>query len=456
LTIAGAALAAFTDAPAAIVYALASVMGLLQSTFRPTQAALLPLLARTPEELTAANLVLTTVESVGLFVGPAFGGLLLAATATETVFAVAGGFFLIAALLLSGVRADRTVKALALRGNFLREAFAGFRTVLGDGRLRVVIGLYGVQTLAAGALNVLVVVTALEVLDLGKAGIGYLNSAIGIGGLLGGVAAVGLVAYPRLASAFGFGLALAGIPIALVALLPHTAPTLVLLGIVGLGITIVDVAGLTLLQRAVPDEVLARVMGVVQSVFVGTLGLGAVVAPLLIDAFGNRGALATTGAALAVAALFAWPALRAVDERVADAPPHVELLRQIPIFRPLPTATVEQLARELRPFHVTAGEEIVRQGERGDRFYIVAGGEVDVHVDGRPLAPLGAGESFGEIALLRDLPRTATVVARTDVDLLALERDEFIAAVTGHPESAEVANAVVASRLGSLPNAASV
>jgi len=452
LTIAGAALAAFTNAPAGIVYGLASLVGLLQSTFRPTQAALLPLLARTPLELTAANLVLTTVESVGLFIGPAAGGLLLAATGTDTVFALTAGMFLLAALLLAGVRADRAVEPIALRGAFLDEAFAGFRTVLRDGRLRLIIGLYGFQTLAAGALNVLVVVLALEVLDLGKAGIGFLNSAIGVGGLLGGLAAVALLAHPRLASGFGLGLVLAGTPIALIAVLPHTGPALVLLGLVGLGITIVDVAGLTLLQRAVPDEVLTRVMGVVQSVFVGTRGLGAILAPALIDGLGNRGALAATGAALPIVALLAWARLRALDASVASTPPHLDLLRRISIFRPLPAATLEQLARELRAVHVPAGEEIVRQGEHGDSFYIVAEGEVDVRVDGRAVEPLRAGASFGEIALLRDVPRTATVTARTDVDLLALERDEFITAVTGHPDSAKVAHTVIASRVGSLPS----
>lgn len=452
LTIAGASLAAFTDAPAGIVYALASLVGLLQSIFRPTQAALLPLLARTPHELTAANLVLTTVESVGLFVGPAAGGLLLAATDADTVFAVTAAAFLVASLLLAGVRAERAVEPVTLRGSFLNEALAGFRTVLRDGRLRLIIGLYGFQTLAAGALNVLVVVLALEVLDLGKAGIGFLNSALGVGGLVGGLAAVALLAQPRLASGFGLGIGLVGAPIALIPLLPRTAPALVLLGLVGLGITIVDVAGLTLLQRAVPDEVLTRVMGVVQSVFVGTLGLGAILAPALIDAFGNDGALVATGAALPIAALLASTRLRALDQSIADAPPHLELLRRISIFRPLPAATLEQLARELRAVRASAGEEIVRQGERGDRFYIVAEGEVDVRVDGRPAAPLRAGAFFGEIALLHDVPRTATVTARTDVELLTLERDAFIAAVTGHPESAEAAHAVVVSRVGSLPS----
>ncbi|HEU5278612.1 MAG TPA: MFS transporter [Gaiellaceae bacterium] len=456
LTIAVAALVAFIDGPPVIVYVLASLMGLLQSTFRPTQAALLPLLARTPEELTAANLVLTTVESVGLFVGPAVGGLLLAAAGAETVFSVAAGVFLIAALLLAGVQAERSDKPLALRGSFLSEAFAGFRTVLRDSRLRLVIGLYGLQTLAAGALNVLVVVVALEVLDLGKAGIGFLNSAIGVGGLLGGVLAVALVAHPRLASAFGLGLALVGAPIALMAVAQNTAAALVLLGLVGLGITIVDVAGLTLLQRAVPDEVLTRVMGVVQSVFVGTLGLGAILAPLLIALVGNRGALVATGAVLPVVAALTWPMLRMVDAEIAQAPRHLDLLRDISIFRPLPGATLEQLARDLRPVHVPAGDEIVRQGEPGDRFYIVSGGEVDVRVDGGPPTPLRAGQFFGEIALLRNVPRTATVTARTEADLLALERDQFINIVTGHPESDAAAQAVVSSRLGSLPSIASI
>src|SRR2546430_16755138 len=168
-------------------------------------------------------------------------------------------------------------------------------------------------------------------------------------------------------------------------------------------------------------------MGVCPSVFVGPLGLGRVLGPLLIDWLGNRGALAVTGAALRILAVVAWPRLRALDERVAGAPAHVDLLREIPIFRPLPAATVEQLARKLRPVHSAAGEEIVRQGEHGDRFYVVKKGEVAVRVDDGPPHQLGSGAFFGEIALLRDMPRTATVTARTDVDLLTLERDEFIA-----------------------------
>jgi MFS family permease len=456
ITIVSAAAAAALAAPAGVVYALASLMGLLQSIFRPTQSALLPLLARTPKELTAANLVLTTIESVGIFVGPAIGGVLIAVTGTDTVFAITGAVFLVAALVLVGVSVERTGEAQVRRKSFVSEAFAGFGTVVHDARLRLIIGLYGLQTLVAGAVNVLIVVLALETLDLGKAGIGFLNSAVGIGGLLGGVVAVGLVARPHLASAFGAGLALAGLPVAVIALLPHTATALVLLALAGLGTTVVDVAGITLLQRNTPDEVLTRVMGVVQSVFVGTLGLGAVLAPALIDGLGDRWTLAVVGIPIGVAAALAWPRFRQLD-RAALAPANADVLRRIPIFSPLPPPIVEQLARDAHPLHVSDGHPIVRAGEKGDDFYVILKGDVEVQAHGERPRVLREGDSFGEIALLRDVPRTATVTARSPVELLVIEREPFLAAVTGHPESAAAAHAVAAARLGSLrPDIASV
>jgi hypothetical membrane protein len=431
-------------------------MGLLQSTFRPTQAALLPQLARTPEELTAANLVLTTVEGVGIFVGPAIGGLLLAATGTDVVFAVTAGVFLAAAGLLVGIHGGAGA-APAVRGGFLRDALAGYGTVARDARLRLVVGLYGAQTLVAGALNVLLVVAALRLLDLGKAGIGYLNSAVGVGGLLGGFAALALIGRARLASDFGAGLVVLGVPIALVGVFPDTAPTLVLLAVVGVGTTIVDVAGVTLLQREVRDEVLTRVMGVVQSVFVGTLGLGAVLAPAIISWLGIRGALIATGLVLPVLAVLGWRSLRRIDVPLAVPPQDLALLGAIPIFRPLPPATLEQLVSAAAHIRVAAGDVVITQGDHGDRFYVVASGELDVDVDGQPGKPLHAGDSFGEIALLREAPRSATVRALTDADLLTLDREEFLAAVTGNAESTAAARSVAAARLSALrPSLASV
>ena len=445
----GAAAVALLDVHVAAIYVLTALVGLMQSLFRPTQAALLPSLARSPEELTAANLVLTTIESVGIFMGPAIGGIMLALTGTDAVFAASAVAFLLSALLLAGVRPEREAPRGPLKTGLLRESFAGFSTIARDSRLRLIVGLYGAQTLVAGALNVLIVVMALELLDMGEAGIGFLNSAVGIGGLLGGFAALALLSRNKLASDFAVGLVLWGVPIALIGIFPNTPLALVLLGIVGIGVTLVDVAGLTLLQRAVPDEVMTRVFGVVQSVFVGTLGLGAIIAPLLIELFDVRGALIVSGSLLPVLAIVFWRRLQAVDGDTL-APAELALLGSLALFRPLPPATLDQLASALIAVSATDGDEIIRQGDSGDRFYVIAKGEVDVTSDGRHVSTQGKGDYFGEIALLRDVPRTATVTAKGAVELYALERDEFLGAVTGHVESVEAADAVIANRLGGL------
>jgi MFS family permease len=450
LAIAGAAVAAFADAPAGVVYALAGVVSVVSMAFRPAQAALLPSLARTPGELTAANVASTTIESIGSFAGPALGGLLLAATNAGTVFAATAGAFLWSAALVLGVESSRREREDAEVAGIVTEALAGFRAILGEARLRFVVALYAAQTLVAGALNVLIVVMALDVLDLGSSGPGFLNAAVGVGGLVGAALALALVGRQRLAGDFGLGLLLWGIPIALIGVWPHEAPALALLAVVGIGNTLVDVAALTLLQRAAPDEVLARVFGVIESLLVGAIGLGAILAPLLVSAFGADGALIATGAFLAVLAAVSWRRLARIDAEVAVPERALALLTNLPLFAPLPPATVEHLARSLQPVHVGAGEQIVREGEPGDRFYIVASGEVEVAAEGKPLRALGPGEYFGEIALLRAVPRTATVMARGDSELLTLDRDEFVAAVTGHPESREAADAVIGARLGTL------
>jgi hypothetical protein len=238
---------------------------------------------------------------------------------------------------------------------------------------------------------------------------------------------------------------------------PAIGAALAFLAVVGVGNTLVDVSGLTLLQRTAPPAVLARVFGVLESLIVGTLGLGAILAPGLEALLGVRGALVVVGLLLPVLVLVTWARLHTIDARTAVPELEIEFLQALPLFAPLSPATLEHLAARLERMPVVAGAEITRQGEPGDRFYIVAEGELEVSVDGRRAATLGPGEHFGEIALLRDVPRTATVTARNDSSLLALERDEFISAVTGHPASLEAADAVVAARLARLrPGLASI
>jgi MFS family permease len=447
--IAGAAVAAYSNAPPIVIYVIAALVGVAATAFRPAEAALIPTLARTPEQLTAANVAASTIESVGLFAGPAIGGLLLAWTSVGTVFVVTAGAILWSAVLLGGVRPveEERVKereAVAI----VDELLAGFRTIVGERRLRLLVGLFGAQTFVDGMLNVLVVVIALELLDTGQAGVGFLNSAIGIGGLIGALAAAALVGRRRLAANFGVGIFIWGIPIALVGVWPNQAFALVLLVLVGVGNTLVDVSGMTLMQRAAPEDVLARVFGVLESLLLLTVGLGALVAPLLLDWLGTRWALVVAGALLPLVVIPAWPRLTGIDRAARVPEEQLRLLSANQIFAPLPPPTLEQLAESLDEVRVEPGRVVVRQGESGDRFYLVRDGTMRVAVNGRDVQTLGPGDSFGEIALLRDVPRTASVIADTDAVLYALDRDTFISSVTGFAQSLSAAEAVIGMRLG--------
>jgi hypothetical protein len=409
---------------------------------------LIPSLATTPEELTAANVAASTIESVGIFAGPAIGGILLAAFGPGVVFLVTGAAMLWSALLIARIPPNAEPKAEREAVSVIDEFLAGFRTIARERRMRLMVGLFSAQTFVDGMLSVLIVVIALKLLDTGPSGVGFLESAVGVGGLLGALGAAALVGRRRQAADFGLGIFIWGVPIALVAIWPNQVFVLVLLAVVGIGNTIVDVSGMTLLQRSAPDEVLARVFGVLESVLLFSVALGAIAAPLLLNWLGTRGALIVAGSLLPLVVIPAWPMLNAID-RAAEVPvERLELLRANPIFAPLPGSTLEQLAGALEEVRAPVGEEIVRQGEPGDRFYLIKEGTLEVHIDGELVQSLGPGDSFGEIALLKDVPRTATVTARTEAALFALDRRHFLAAVTGFGPSLSAAEGVIGMRLG--------
>ncbi|HVN59665.1 MAG TPA: MFS transporter [Gaiellaceae bacterium] len=443
----GMAVSSFLGGPAGVVYALAACSAVASTAFGPAQAALLPSLARTPEELTAANVVSSTIESVGIFAGPALGGLILAVADPGAAFMVTAGTFAWSAALVARLPHGSPPEA-ERRGGLGHELLAGFSTIGLDRRVRVFVGLFATQTLVDGALGVMIVVLAFDRLGLGASGVGLLNAVVGIGGIAGAVVAAALAGRRRLAGDFGLGILLWGLPIALIGIWPSEAAALILLAVVGVGNTLVDVMGFTLLQRTVPDEVLARVFGVLRSVILVTAGIGAVLAPVAISALGLRGALVAVGLILPVLSLLLWPRLRAFDALAVIAEDELGLLRGVPFFAPLPEFALEQLARGAIRVRVHPGAEIVRRGESGDRFYVIAAGEVEVDVGRGSPTVQGPGDFFGEIALLRDVPRTATVRARGEADLLAVERDDFIGAVTGYAPSAEAAEAVVTARIG--------
>jgi MFS family permease len=429
-----------------LVYSLAVLVAILEPLFRSAQAAITPALVSTPEELTAANVLASGVESVGLFLGPALGAVLLAGTSIATVFGVSAGLVAVAVVLVLGLRVAGEPSG-APHGESGRGLLAGWRCILAEPELRVVIGLFSVQTLVAGMFNVLVVVLAIEVLDLGTPGVGLLDGAVGVGALLAVFVAAGIAARGRLATSFGAGLLLWGLPLVLVALVPETAVVVALLLLVGVGNTLVDVAGITLMQRSAPDAVLGRVFGAFEALVVATMGIGSLLAPLLVAAFGAEWALAITGLVLPLVLVPLWRPLVAVDA-AADVPEAaVALLAGVPIFAPLPRPELERLALALTDVHAEAGAAVITQGDAGDRFYVIREGTAEVMVDGERVRTLDAGDSFGEIALVRDIPRTATVRAVTDLELSALQRDVFVGTLSRHPASAESVGSIVAARL---------
>ncbi len=324
------------------------------------------------------------------------------------------------------------------------------RVIAHDWKLRLIIGLTAAQVVVDGALGVLIVVVSIELLGLGDAGVGFLNAAAGIGGLLGATVAVSLAGSRGLGSTFGIGVAVWSVPLALIPLFPEAAFVLVLMGVIGAANTVLDSAVYTLLQRATPDEVRGRVFGALETLIIAGVAVGSVAASAAIEWAGIEATLVGFGLFLPVLALAAAPRLRRIDAEIAAPAGRVALLRRVPMFAPLGAAPLEQLASQLERLRVDQGEEVVRQGEPGELFYVIEEGEVEVHEDGALARVEGPGDHFGEIALLRDVPRTATVRARSPVMLLTLEREHFIAAVTGHARSAEAADAVIADRLGSV------
>jgi MFS family permease len=449
-----AAVGVFADAAPWIVYALAVAAAVATTPFRSAQAALTPALARTPEELTAANAVASGIESLAVFVGPALAGIVLGVTSTGVVFVLTTLLVVTSTVFVLLIDAPETARPRSEieASTIVSEALAGFRAVASHSSLRVMIGLLTAQTAVAGAVQVFIVVTAIELLDLGDAGVGFLNSAMGVGALVGAVFALSLTGARRLSPAFMLGVVFWGLPLVAIGLWPQTVLALVLFGVIGVANSFVDVAGLTLVQRTVPDDVLARVFGVIQLLWLSSVGIGAMVAPLLIDWLGLENAMIVTGISLPLlVALFARRLVRI--DATAEAPEHDELriLASIPIFTPLPGASLEHLAGRLVPLRLDPETVIVREGDAGDRFYIVAEGTVEISEYGRPISELGPGGYFGEISLIRDVPRTATATSTTPVVLYALDREDFLAAVTSHAPSAEAAEEVVSSRLAGIP-----
>jgi MFS family permease len=443
-----AAVVTAAGGPPAATYGFAVIATIAVTVFRPAHSALLPALAKSPQELTSANAVRGMLDSLATLGGPVVAAVLLAASGPAAVFGVCSGASLLAALVVVALRYDAPPRAETARGGS-REMLRGLTTIAADRRLGLITALGVVQTFTRGCITVFAVVVAIDLLDTGDPGVGVLNAAVGAGGVLGSIFAFGLVRRGGLARWFGVGIALFGAPLALIGVVPELAAAIVLLGLVGVGNALIDVGGFTMLARLADETVLARMFAGFEAILTLGVAAGGLLAPLVIELLGVRLALVAIGLMAPLAVAASWRALRRLDAQMRVRDADIEILRGVRMLGALPAATIEQLGAGLEHAEFAPREAVFEQGDHGERFYVVESGQAEVVRDGSVIRTLGRGECFGEIALLRNQPRTATVRASADANMRVsvLQRNTYLTAVTGYPASSAEGQEVVAARL---------
>jgi len=427
-------------------YAAAVVASTAVTATRPAQSTLIPSLAVTPDQLTAANVMVGWVEAAGIAAAGALTGVLIASTGVAGVFGVCAALGAVAALLVFRLR----IPALAAPGEHAPPAAAGLSASAGlavrQPRLRLMLALLTAEAAVVGALDLLFVILAVTVLGRPQAWAGYLNSAYGAGAILVAPVSVLLVGRRLGGPILGSALLLSG-ALAAVAAGLGLGGTVVLLTVAGASRALLDVASRSLLQRSVPAQSLGRVFGLLEGLTMAGLAIGALLVPTLVHLGGSRLALLGVAAVLPLAAAGGGRALFSLDARAPVPVVQIALLRSIPLFAELPAPALEGLAAALIPGDVPAGAVLIRQGEEGDAYYAIASGQFDVLQDGRFLRRCGRGEGVGEIALLRAVPRTASVIARTDGTVYKLAREPFLTAVLGHAATQRQAHSIADARL---------
>ena len=432
----GTGVLAFLELPAWTVIVGAAVTITLVTFVRPAMSVSVPGLVRRPADLVSANLVTGNTDSASVLAGPLLAAALLALEGPGSVFA-ACGVLALASLLLSWAAVEPTAAVapqprVATRGGSARELVGVLRSLSREpGCLQVLLVLGG-QYVLIGSLDLLQVNLAIDVLGLGGAGAGYLSAAFGVGALLGGFLAAVLVTRVRLAPIMVAALLVIAVAMAVLGAWTALVVTLVALPVAGISRSLLDVSGRILLQRSAPQEALASVFALLEVLAGLGLLIGSLLVQVLVAVADVRTAAVAVGIVFLVVTLACAAGLRRADAR-ADAPVvELRLLRGVPLFAPLPPAELEALARASALVEYLAGDTIVETGEVGDRYYVIADGTVAVSIDGRVIREMSRGEGFGEIALLADIPRTATVRAVTPFAALTVDRQAFLSAVSGH------------------------
>jgi MFS family permease len=445
---AAVAIALYADWPVGVIYVLAAVNATVLTLVRPLHESLLPALARSTEQLTAGYVAGGTIENLGLIAGPLLAGLTAAAWGTGAVFVITTALLLLGTFLVWGVKtstaADRGTDQSAIQMTL--EGLGVFR----ESRPRVILLMLTSVIFLAGVLEVATIVLAFEVFGSEDAGAAWLNAVIGVGAAAGSVLAVVLIGRRHLAPSMRRGLLLIAVSVSLIPIVGSQAVALVALAVMGAGWTFVDVSGRIMLQRVIPLGGLSRAFGVLEGTSMAAEALGSVAGAVLIGWLGVGWTLVVASLLIIVVLLINRRALQEADIGVIVPIEHLHLLRSTLMFAALGPAELERLARTIDQESVGPGSAVCVQGEPGDRFYFVERGTARVVRDGMDVATLGTGDFFGEIALLRDIPRTATVEAVSDLDLLVLERGPFLDAIKSSACQIEAAQAVSQTRMDEL------
>ena len=444
-----AAFAAATIALGAPLLALAAVCAAaaVGSLIRSTQFSLFPAIAVTPSQLVSANVVASLGESLGTVAGPLIAGYLTAAAGPAPAALVAAVAFVGAAAAVTRVRvadAARPSPQERVRGI---PVVLGLRSLAARPPAAAVMAGFGLQLFVRGSLTTLLVLLALEVLRSDQGTVGLLNGVVGVGGIAGAVVGLWLANRSSLAPVHAVALAAWGLPIAVVGLAPTLAVAVTGMLVVGLANALLDVAGFTLLQRGIPNRSRAAVFAVLEAMAGVMTSLGAVAAAVLVEVVAGGGALLIAGLLLPIAAVVGWPRTSRLDREGVVDEARARLLRGIPPFALLPLSGLERLAGGMTRAHFAAGTALMTEGEPGDRYFVIERGTVAVTVGGRELRRQGPGEGCGEIALLRRVPRTATVRALEPVEAWAIDLGTFLAAVGGHAGSRALAEEIAAARI---------
>jgi hypothetical protein len=432
--LAGAAVAAFASAPVVVVIAPCAVAVAAVTIIRPAGAVLVPAIVRTAGELTVANLWMGYSDSVSVLGGPLFATVLLALEGPALVLAGCAALALtsfVLALSQAGVDPPPVTDEPGARLGPIALAARSLRTIADRRGAWAVLAVAGGQYVLVGSLDLMLVVLANDVLDLGKAGAGLLASCFGAGAVLSALAATFLVRRARMAPILVGSLVVIAVGAVALGVGASVLAALLVLPVIGCSRSLVDLTSRMLLQRSVPPCALAAVFGVVEVLAGLGMVVGAVVAQIVIAVAGVEAALVAIGGFFALLLVATRLPLRSADEN-ADVPVvAISLLRRLPMFVPLAPTALEAVARAAVEVPVRAGDIVVREGADGDRFFAVADGVFDVEIGDAVIATVGRGDGFGEIALLADVPRTATVTARADGALLSIGRDPFLDAC-GH------------------------